>query len=106
MKHGVQINLDNEHELAMVHNLLETECKGSKSTFGLRLNPSVGGGRLAFTSTATKASKFGLPITKETRSIVKSLYLKYTFLTSVHFHVGSQGVPLELFIKGAKVSLL
>ena len=64
---GVGINLDNEHELSLVDDLLKNTCKDSKSLIGLRINPVVGGGTFAFTSTATKASKFGLPILPKTK---------------------------------------
>ena len=33
------------------------------------------------------------------------MYKKYSWLTGVHIHVGSQGLPLELFVKAARVSL-
>jgi len=62
MSHGVQINLDNEHELDLVDQLLGS--LDSKSKFGLRINPVVGAGSDPHTSTAVKASKFGLPISQ------------------------------------------
>ena len=104
MHHGVQINLDNEHELEMVSQLLASS--DSKSTFGLRLNPVVGAGALAFTSTATRESKFGLPITtKEAKEAIIGFFQKYPWLTGIHFHIGSQGIPLSLFGQGAKVCM-
>ena len=73
MKQGVHINLDNEHEMEMIEELLKkNSCLDSKSNIGLRINPVVGkdkmvseAAKLAFT--ASKASKFGLPILPETR---------------------------------------
>ena len=99
---GVYINLDNEREMARVDALLKAECKGSKSKLGLRINPVVGGGTIDIVSTATKLSKFGIPVTDDTRDKVIALYKEYPWLTGVHIHVGSQGVPLELFVKGAR----
>ena len=32
------------------------------------------------------------------------MYKKYAWLTGVHIHVGSQGLPLELFVKAARAS--
>ena len=73
MKQRVHINLDNEHEMEMVEELLKrNSCLDSKSNIGLRINPVVGkdkmvseAAKLAFT--ASKASKFGLPILPETK---------------------------------------
>jgi diaminopimelate decarboxylase len=104
IKQGVQVNLDNEHEIKLVDELLKTTCPWSGSSFGVRLNPVVGGGLLGMTSTATRASKFGLPITPETRNKVMDLYVKYEWLSAVHIHVGSQGIPLQKFVDGARVS--
>ena len=98
------INLDNDYEMEMVDDLLKTSCKGCKSpSVGLRVNPVVGGGSIAIISTATKLSKFGLPLMEETRSRIIGLYKKYDWLNGIHFHVGSQGCALELFIKAAEV---
>jgi len=41
---------------------------------------------------------------EQTKSKITELYEKYDWLSGVHFHVGSQGIPMELFVKGAKVS--
>ena len=81
MKQGVHINLDNEREMEMVEELIKTRsCLDSKSKIGLRINPVVGkdsmvseAAKLAFT--ASKASKFGLPIIPET----KVYYLQFFF---------------------------
>ena len=57
-------------------------------------------------STATKLSKFGVPLTEETKDRVLDLYKMYSWLNGIHFHVGSQGVPIQLFVDGARVSWL
>ena len=54
------------------------------------------------TSTATKASKFGLPVTEDTRSAIIGLFSKYNWLSGIHYHVGSQFVAIDLFIAAAK----
>ncbi|TRY63185.1 hypothetical protein TCAL_02083 [Tigriopus californicus] len=102
---GVYINLDNEHEMAIVDELLKDGCSGSKAKLGLRINPVVGGGTIAIISTATKQSKFGLPLIPTTKERILDLYEKYSWLSGIHIHVGSQGVPLELFVKGARVCM-
>ena len=81
MKQGVQITLDNEHEIEMVEELLETICKDTQSSFGLRINPVIGQGTMTFSSTATRASKFGLPILPETKAGINcfSFYVYFLF---------------------------
>ena len=74
--------------------------------FILRVNPVVGEGKIGMMSTASKLSKFGVPLTQETKDRVLELYKTYPWLNGIHFHVGSQGVPIELFVNGAKVNLL
>jgi len=101
---GVIINLDNEFEMEVVDELLKNECKGLETpSIGLRLNPVVGGGTISIFNTATKLSKFGLPLVEETRERILDLFKKYEWLNGVHFHVGSQGNPLELFVSAAKI---
>ena len=103
---GIVINLDNDYEMEIVDDLLKTSCKGCKSpSIGLRVNPVVGAGSIAIISTATKLSKFGLPLTDETRGRIIGLYKKYEWLNGIHFHVGSQGCAMDLFVKAAEVSL-
>ena len=103
---GIVINLDNDYEMEIVDDLLKTSCKGCKSpSIGLRVNPVVGAGSIAIISTATKLSKFGLPLSDETRGRIIGLYKKYEWLNGIHFHVGSQGCAMDLFVKAAEVSL-
>ena len=106
MDANVMINLDNEFEMEKVDELIKGECKETKSKIGLRVNPVVGGGVIAIISTATKLSKFGLPVMEETEGKIIELYQKYPWVSGIHVHVGSQGVPLELFVKGARVILM
>jgi len=54
-------------------------------------------------STATKLSKFGLPLMEETRDRLIQIYADNPWLNGIHIHVGSQGVPLERFVSGTKV---
>lgn len=99
------MNLDNEQEAAAVDELLKGQCSQFKPyIIGLRINPVVGGGAIAMMSTATKLSKFGVPLTEETKERILGMYKDYEWLNGIHFHVGSQGIPIELFVNGAKVS--
>ena len=89
--------------MEIIDDLFKTSCKGLNATsIGLRINPVVGAGSIDIMSTARQASKFGLPVTEETRSTILDLYAKYNWLNGIHFHVGSQGVPLDLFVAAAR----
>ena len=69
LKAGVYINIDNEQEAAVLDDLLRSDpdCKTTASKIGLRVNPVVGGGSISLFNVGTAASKFGLPITDDTR---------------------------------------
>ena len=58
-------------------------------------------------NTGLKESKFGLALVPgQTKDKILGLYKKYSWLNAVHFHVGSQGNPMKLFVQSAMVSLL
>lgn len=105
---GVYINLDNETEVAKVQAAFaaigpDAAASGAHDAqIGLRINPVVGGGTIDATSTATVASKFGLPLTPETHDRLVQLFLDNAWLQGVHVHVGSQGCPIDLLVAGAK----
>jgi diaminopimelate decarboxylase len=63
----------------------------------------VGLGQIADTSVAGEFSKFGEPVQKR-REIIEA-YVSRPWLTGLHMHVGSQGCPLELFTRGARILL-
>ena len=77
----------------------------SNSEIGIRINPQVGVGAIAATSTATRTSKFGIPLEDAgQRARLIQAYIERPWLTGVHTHVGSQGCSLELIASGvAKV---
>ena len=64
---GLTMNLDNEREIQILDPLLR-DRKEDLPVVGLRINPVVGAGQIAMISTATPQSKFGLPLTTNTRS--------------------------------------
>ncbi|KDO31197.1 hypothetical protein SPRG_03815 [Saprolegnia parasitica CBS 223.65] len=106
---GVYINLDNEDEIAKVERVFHALYPAGAtlppgvhdSQIGLRINPVVGSGAIASTSTATSASKFGLPLTPATEATLLGLFSRYPWLQGIHVHVGSQGCPMDLLVTGA-----
>ncbi|GGR95159.1 diaminopimelate decarboxylase [Streptomyces humidus] len=96
---GVAVNADNFQELDRIDEILA--LRPSASRIGVRVNPQVGGGDIAETSTATATSKFGIALDDEgSRRRLLDAYRARPWLTWVHAHVGSQGCPLELIAEG------
>lgn len=84
---GLWLNVDNESELAR---LAALGAPGA-ARIGLRVNPQLGAGRIAATSTVSRGSKFGVPLDEAPR-----LVEQFPFITGLHVHTGSQGVGLAL----------
>jgi len=95
---GIAINADNPQELDRIDALLRTSP--SRSPIGIRVNPQVGGGAIEALSTATATSKFGVALRDEgARAWVLDAYARHPWLTRLHTHSGSQGMPLEMMTR-------
>lgn len=99
------VKTKNDIELALEKNAIisadsycELEMLPPNTIALLRVNPNVGGGAITYTSTATKDSKFGVPID----ALVLKAFKNYSSLKGLHFHVGSQGIGVPLLIEAAK----
>ncbi|MFJ9537269.1 diaminopimelate decarboxylase [Streptomyces sp. NPDC101225] len=107
---GIAVNADNPQELERIDALMlppspkgmgGTPIATSRSPLGIRVNPQVGGGSIEATSTATATSKFGVALRDEgAREWVVRAYADRPWLTRLHAHTGSQGVPLSLMAQG------
>lgn len=96
---GIAVNADNPQELARLDGLMRSAT--SRSPLGMRVNPQVGGGSIGSTSTATATSKFGVALRDEgAREWVVRAYAERPWLTRLHAHTGSQGIPLPLMVRG------
>ncbi|GHG07489.1 diaminopimelate decarboxylase [Streptomyces hydrogenans] len=96
---GIAVNADNLQELARIDALVASAP--TASPLGLRVNPQVGAGSIGALSTATATSKFGVALRDEgAREAVVQAYLDRPWLTRLHTHTGSQGVPLTLMAEG------
>ncbi|WP_324783142.1 diaminopimelate decarboxylase [Streptomyces sp. H51] len=96
---GIAVNADNPQELARIDGLIGSAA--GRSPLGLRVNPQVGGGAIEALSTATETSKFGVALRDEgARAWVVRAYAERPWLTRLHAHTGSQGVPLPLMARG------
>ncbi|MFE3143504.1 diaminopimelate decarboxylase [Streptomyces scopuliridis] len=102
---GIAVNADNPQELARIDALIGSLIGSGPvaSPLGLRINAQVGGGSIGALSTATATSKFGIALRDEgARAWVVQAYLDRPWLTRLHTHSGSQGVPLERMAEGVR----
>ncbi|MGX1562233.1 diaminopimelate decarboxylase [Streptomyces sp. NPDC055506] len=98
---GIAVNADNPQELDRIDGLMSDGAASSRSPLGIRVNPQVGGGSIGATSTATATSKFGVALRDEgAREWVVRAYQDRPWLTRLHAHTGSQGIPLSLLTQG------
>ncbi|WP_405808007.1 diaminopimelate decarboxylase [Streptomyces sp. NBC_00210] len=98
---GIAVNADNLSELERIDALVT--AAPSSSPLGLRVNPQVGGGAIGALSTATPTSKFGVALRDEgARYRVVRACLDRPWLTRLHAHSGSQGMPLTLMAQGIR----
>ncbi|MEU6475967.1 diaminopimelate decarboxylase [Streptomyces sp. NPDC047017] len=97
---GIAVNADNPQELDRIDALVR-RSGAPRSPLGIRVNPQVGGGSIGALSTATATSKFGVALRDEgVREWVVRAFLDRPWLTRLHAHTGSQGVPLSLMARG------
>jgi len=98
---GIAVNADNPQELARIDALVR--AAPTTSPLGLRVNPQLGGGSIGALSTATPTSKFGVALLDEgARAWVVRAFLDRPWLTRLHTHSGSQGMPLALMARGIR----
>ncbi|WP_053751463.1 hypothetical protein [Streptomyces sp. MMG1533] len=96
---GIAVNADNPQELDRIDGLMRSAA--SRSPIGIRVNPQVGAGAIEALSTATATSKFGVALRDEgAREWVVRAYAERPWLSRLHAHTGSQGVPLSLMAEG------
>lgn len=99
---GIAVNADNLQELARIDALVA--AAPTASPVGIRVNPQVGGGSIGALSTATATSKFGVALRDEgAREAVVRAFLDRPWLSRLHTHSGSQGVPPALMAEGVGI---
>lgn len=103
IQHDISLNIDNLQELARIDEIIK-EFPNTKSVIGFRVNPQIGSGHIASTSTATATSKFGYALADgNNRQQLINIYKERPWLRSIHTHTGSQGCELALMANGVKV---
>ncbi|MFD0268417.1 diaminopimelate decarboxylase [Streptomyces sp. NPDC127106] len=101
---GIAVNADNRQELERLDALVaERPADGAVPPIGVRINPQTGAGTIDALSTATATSKFGIALRDPgARERLVRAYLDRPWLTRLHTHSGSQGVPLPLIAQGVR----
>ena len=100
MKLGVTVNADNMEELERINEIIKTVNEDDKpKLIGVRINPQIGEGTIKETGTASRTSKFGVPLSDKPK--ILEAFRKYKWLNSIHCHCGSQGCSLTFLISGA-----
>eukprot|EP00939_MAST-03C_sp_MAST-3C-sp1_P000573 g573.t1 len=108
LKHdGVIVNLDSLSEVEKVADIVKKEEWGKSGRppafVGLRVNPCVGSGSIAATSTASVGSKFGVCLREHGEKAIVDVFERHnSWLTALHVHVGSGGCRLELLTRGVQ----
>ncbi|MEU9418491.1 diaminopimelate decarboxylase [Streptomyces sp. NPDC048272] len=98
---GIAVNADNRQELRRIDALVA--AAPTRSPIGVRINPQTGAGAIDALSTATATSKFGVPLRDPgARAWLVRAYADRPWLTRLHTHSGSQGVPLPLIAEGVR----
>lgn len=99
---GIAVNADNAQELERLDALMAAGPP-TRSPIGLRINPQTGAGTIDALSTATSTSKFGFALRDPgARERLVRAFLDRPWLTRLHTHSGSQGVPLALIAQGVR----
>lgn len=98
LKTKLIFNADSIDELERIKSI--EKGKSYKGIIGLRINPQVGAGKIAITGVADVYSKFGVPIQNKKQII--DAYLNYKWLNGIHLHIGSQGISIDLLVRGIK----
>ncbi|WP_351227845.1 diaminopimelate decarboxylase [Streptomyces sp. NPDC002133] len=98
---GIAVNADNLQELGRIDTLVQVTPPASP--IGLRVNAQIGAGTIGALSTATATSKFGIALRDEgARDRIVRACLDRPWLTRLHTHSGSQGMPLALMAEGVR----
>ncbi|MET9962599.1 diaminopimelate decarboxylase [Streptomyces sp. NPDC006326] len=97
---GVAVNADSRQELERLDTLVGPHPVGP---VGVRVNPQTGAGTIDALSTATATSKFGIALRDPgARAWLVRAFADRPWLTRLHTHSGSQGVPLPLIAQGVR----
>lgn len=93
---GVSFNIDNFEELDRVDRLMADKGirDGGVPPIGIRINPQSGAGSIEAMSTATAHSKFGIGLEDFRDRLIEACAAR-PWITQLHVHSGSQGLPLH-----------
>ncbi|MFD8144845.1 diaminopimelate decarboxylase [Streptomyces sp. NPDC059708] len=99
---GIAVNADNHQELERL-DALAAPGGPARPPVGVRVNPQTGAGAIDALSTATATSKFGIGLRDPgARERLVRACLDRPWITRLHVHSGSQGLPLPLIAEGVR----
>ncbi len=94
LKSGLRLNADTLEEIRRI-----AAVDGPKSRIGIRINPCLQGAAIPTTFTGSPSAKFGVLLRDSARDITNTI-MNHDWIDGLHVHVGSQGCPIDLLVKG------
>ncbi|UXP32891.1 diaminopimelate decarboxylase [Reichenbachiella agarivorans] len=91
------INCESIEELEVINEIAEQNNRVAHISF--RINPNVDAKTHHKITTGLSENKFGIPISEVSRAIAEIRKMNALKLTGVHFHIGSQILSMDPFIK-------
>jgi diaminopimelate decarboxylase len=93
---GVIISCDSMQELDRVF----SRADNKHANVLLRINPEIGYGSISYTSVATHGARFGVPLSEIKKLNSSKLVAIANFISGLHYHLGSQGISLQMHREG------
>ncbi|PIB36503.1 diaminopimelate decarboxylase [Reichenbachiella sp. 5M10] len=91
------INCESIEELVVINEIAEQNNRVANISF--RINPNVDAKTHHKITTGLSENKFGIPISEVSRAIAEIRKMPFLSLSGIHFHIGSQILSMDPFIK-------
>ncbi|WP_255416162.1 MULTISPECIES: diaminopimelate decarboxylase [Reichenbachiella] len=91
------INCESIEELEVINEIAEQNNRVANISF--RINPNVDAKTHHKITTGLSENKFGIPISEVSRAIAEIRKMEFLSLSGIHFHIGSQILSMDPFIK-------
>ncbi|MCV9387675.1 diaminopimelate decarboxylase [Reichenbachiella ulvae] len=91
------INCESIEELEVINEIAEQNNQVASISF--RINPNVDAKTHHKITTGLSENKFGIPISEVSRAIAEIRKMPFLSLSGIHFHIGSQILSMDPFVK-------